>query len=414
MKKGKRRCKLCGAKLKDSDICPECGYNNSAYGARSFENWAEDEEKYSYANLTQEDPSGEKKDQKAEPAKPERRNPEREKEAEKSSDSWDYSQLDQDYEPKREQGDPKWGVPNEDPKQQGRKEREKKRRRRLLLAVAVVLAICLLPRLAEVVINLVDDVRWEIAMNRMLDERENSGREGSADGSTGQEAETRDTAGGMAGTEGRDDGQPEASGTGAIVPGGPYETQLGPGLYVAGIHFPTGTYRAELVSGGGSVHIWDETDEDGTDWQSEYLYESGSEEDRTLKDLELTQGTVIRISNDLVLSLRTLFQGAMEEGEANPLTDGAVITDCAVVGEDLEPGTYLASMTDESESYGTLVHRYTSSYDTEEIDNLTFTEEQPQFQNLILKEGDVLVTVNCSVSLEPAQYDLSGYRGQPY
>ena len=52
-----------------------------------------------------------------------------------------------------------------------------------------------------------------------------------------------------------------------------------------------------------------------------------------------------------------------------------------MAGEDFEPGTYCVFLEGGEEGYGSLVHRYKTTYDSEDTEYLFFTEEQPEFQN---------------------------------
>lgn len=416
MSRRKRRCNLCGAKLK-GDICPECGYNNAAWrdasgesGAEhvgNFENWVEDDEKYKYADLTGEEQTedsryrdrSEKESEKSEPESSENRVRragrtwgQKKQEAdeapeEESADSWNYSQMEQEYESGGARVKPQWGVPNQDPRIQGMKERAKRKRRGLTAAVLVLLALWLLPWIADGLGELAEDIRWEFSGDQ---DDENSGE----DGGSWMDVKTDF------------DNDPAA--------GASFETQLSPGLYVAGLHIPAGTYQARLVSGSGSVYLWDNGENASGDWQSNYLYDGDDRDSRTLEDLELAPDTVLQIGGDLALTLTTRSQEGMEKGTANPLRKETVITDCAVVGEDLEAGTYLVTATENLTGYGSLIHRYVNSFDTQETEIMSFTQDQSQYQNLIVREGDVLVTVNCTVRLSPAEYDLSRYRAYPY
>ena len=115
-----------------------------------------------------------------------------------------------------------------------------------------------------------------------------------------------------------------------------------------------------------------------------------------------------------MLSLYTEDRGEQNGGDRSSLTGEETVEDCAVVGEDLKPGTYCAVLEGGRETYGSLVHRYKTTYDSEDTEYLFFSEEQPEFQNLILKEGDALLTVNCTIRLKPAEYDLGDYRVRPY
>lgn len=359
--KRKRRCNLCGAKLgKDSSVCPECGYNNQAYWNKDvYQNWAEDEEKYRYADF--------------------------------SSQSEETSESEADSEPEAAEEKESRKIPQGALWKEERQKGREKRRRRLGIAVFVVILLSVLPQIVTIVGQY---------LYRM----------GSPSGQRVSGVSAYEEVLTLPDEEGE---EPEPSGEeqpGASA-GESYERELSPGLYVAGIHFPSGTYRGEAVSGGGSLYVWPLEDDD---YENIYLYADGEGDERTAKKLSLEPGTTIRIDNDLVLSLYTQDRGELTGGTANSLTREETVENCAVAGEDFEPGTYCVFLEGDEEGYGSLVHRYKTTYDSEDTEYLFFTEEQPEFQNLILKEGDALLTVNCAVRLKPAEYDLEDYRVRPY
>lgn len=190
--------------------------------------------------------------------------------------------------------------------------------------------------------------------------------------------------------------------------GGPFETVLGPGLYVAGIQIPAGFYYGELVSGSGSVCVWND---ENSYWESSYLYEDGGKDSRIMKELELSAGTVLKIMDEAQLAISAKSNEGYMQREDNQLTEVITVADGMVAGEDFPAGTYrVYDQTPEGVYSGglrTLVHKYDSSYDDERVENIIFTEKSGEYQNLILKEGDVLVKLNCDIVLEPAEYEIS-------
>ena len=119
--KRKRRCNLCGAKLgKDSSVCPECGYNNQAYWNKdAYQNWAEDEEKYRYADF--------------------------------SSQSEETSESEADSEPEAAEEKESRKIPQGALWKEERQKGREKRRRRLGIAVFVVILLSVLPQIVSIV-----------------------------------------------------------------------------------------------------------------------------------------------------------------------------------------------------------------------------------------------------------------------
>lgn len=79
-----------------------------------------------------------------------------------------------------------------------------------------------------------------------------------------------------------------------------------------------------------------------------------------------------------------------------------------IAGEDFTPGTYKVCCTPGEGSIGMLIRKFRNYYGEEELEQIMFCEGNMEFQNLTLEEGDLLLTLNCEIQMQPAEYDLSG------
>ena len=83
------------------------------------------------------------------------------------------------------------------------------------------------------------------------------------------------------------------------------------------------------------------------------------------------------------------------------------------MGQTLKAGTYRvrASMVS-GEVESQLLYTYIAGSDTKRSAVIDFREECDIYENLILRDGDVLIPMNCEITLIPADYDLNEYADQ--
>lgn len=360
----KKRCNLCGAKLK-GDVCQECGYNNAAYDYKI--NSSE-----TYCSHSSSETFYDKEDH--------------QEHSPDSTDSWDYSHIEEllgkDYGPKEDpnlnEAPVTYGLNEERPKQ-------KKKKKRKWLKWLVL--IWFLPTIFELIGALVYNVAETGILERVEIEEVVRMEETPADQEKQNEALQELPV--------------------SVREDGSYQTELKAGIYMAGLHLPAGIYDAKLISGSGIVEI---RNMEANYWESEYLYENSSKKERTMKKLELTAGTQIRIMDDLVLEFVTEeSQGYLPELEVEQVLTTVNVADGMVGGEDFEVGTYDVHCVTEENRNGRLLRKFRNYYGEEALEEILFLEGNMEFQNLSISEGDILLTLNCEITLQPAEYDLSGF-----
>ena len=381
MRKKVKRCNLCGAKL-NGDICSECGYNNAAYtydinekgeycthsSAETFFN-EEDHWRHMDPEVSdrQENPGTERKSA--------------------QNDTWDYSKVEdaqnRDFEKKYS------SVPNKEPVTYGLNEARKGRRRNLKkILVWLVVLTWGIPFLVEIIIMLVSSHALQGFFSSM--------------NTVSQEEEIDNTR--LYGNDHEEAGEKEKNEIPVREDGETYEVSLGQGIYIAGIQLPLGNYDIQSIRGYGTVQVWNN---DSFYWNTEFFYDDDAGE-KTMEDVPLTQDTVILVNGSLQIEAVTRASNGYLDRKENSLTGSVKVEDGAVVGRDLPAGTYRAFRTGGEES-GSLVIKYGSGNEGERASLIDFSDEAEQFENLVLTEGSMLMTLNCGVTLEPAEYDLSDY-----
>ena len=380
MRKKVKRCNLCGAKL-SGDICSECGYNNAAYTYdinekgeycthSSTETFFDEEDHWKHMDPDVSDRQDNVGNEGKSP----------------QNETWDYSQVEdaknRDFEKKYS------SVPKKEPVTYGlNKERRERRRSIKKMLIWLVLLTWGIPLVIEIIIMLVSSHALEGFF--------------SASNGSKQVEEIGDTR-----LYGNDD---EASGKGeSEIPiqgdEDKYVVWLGQGIYIAGLQLPLGTYDIQSVSGYGTVRIWNN---DSFYWDTEFFYEEDAGE-KTMEDVPLTLGTVIRVNGNLEIEAATRDSDGFLDRKENALTESVEVKDGMIVGKELPAGTYRAYRTG-GEGRGSLIIKYASGNEGESASSIEFSDESEEFENLVLTEGSMLMTLNCEITLEPAEYDLSDY-----
>lgn len=390
----KKRCNLCGAKLK-GDICSECGYNNAAYNYKV--NSAED---YCTHSSSETFYSGREHQ--------EHTNPEADP---PSMDSWDYSQLEEML--GEEYGEEQESTPNEAPVTYGLNEKRTEKKKKKGKWVKWLVLICFLPTILELITGLVGNVMesdiWKQAGEIFTDEKNSVENAGNPEITAEYEkASAQEAAEELPAGEAQVQHPKEVSEEPAMAAaGGNIQISLGPGIYMAGLHLPAGIYDAELVSGSGSVYVQNMEE---NYWESDYLYERSSKKEQKMEDLRLTQGTLIKITDELWMNLSTQeSQGYLADTTdwENFLTDPVKVRDGMIAGEDFPAGTYCLTCTSREQGTAMLIYKYLDHSGYEDYEQIMFFEGTDRVENITFAEGDVLMELNCEITLIPAEFDLS-------
>ena len=245
---------------------PECGYNNQAYWNKdAYQNWAEDEEKYRYADF--------------------------------SSQSEETSESEADSEPEAAEEKESRKIPQGALWKEERQKGREKRRRRLGIAVFVVILLSVLPQIVTIVGQYLyrmgspsgQRVSGVSAYEEVLTLPDEEGEEPELSGEE----------------------QPERQRENPMRRSFPRDC-----MWPAFIsrQAPTGEKRSAEAA----ACMYGPLEDD--DYENIYLYADGEGDERTAKKLSLEPGTTIRIDNDLVLSLYTQDRGELTGGTANSLT----------------------------------------------------------------------------------------------
>ena len=390
----KKRCNLCGAKLK-GDICSECGYNNAAYNYKV--NSAED---YCTHSSSETFYSGREHQEHTDPEA-----------ASSSMDSWDYSHLEEML--GEEYGEKQESTPNEAPVTYGLNEKRTEKKKKKGKWVKWLVLICFLPTILELIAGLVGSVMesdiWEQVEESFTDEKNSGENTGNPEMTAEYEnVSAQEAAEKLPAGEAQKQSQTEASEEPAMASvGGNMQINLGPGIYMAGLHLPAGIYDAELVSGSGSVYVQNMEE---NYWESDYLYERSSKKEQKMEDLRLTRGTMIKITDELWMNLSTgESQGYLADTTdwENSLTDPVKVQDGMTAGEDFPAGTYCLTCTSREQGTAMLIFKYLDYSGYEDYEQIMFYEGTDRVENITFAEGDVLMKLNCEITLTPAEFDLS-------
>lgn len=393
--KKRRRCNLCGAKL-DGNICRECGYNNAAYDYHV--NQSQDSCRHS---STEHYYSAEEHEAHT---SPENIPFDYSENWQEDSGRWEnFSKQYSGVDASEDTESPASGT-DTGKKQtvyglnENRKEAKRKKKKPVWLWGLVIAGIAV-------------NFSWQVL------EVVHSTVESYLDSKTGEEPAvegrvTEAAAVAQAVPKTVDDGRTETeeavAGDAALVPvEGSFAEILGPGLYVAGVHFPAGICEVEWNSGSGGVYCWKR---DPYYYDSSYLYDTGDGEKQRMEGLELKAGTMVMISETLQarLSIREA-EGYLEKLPERRDGESVTVTDAAIVGDMLGAGTYQVTWVSGDLDESEMIYTYTAGSGRKRSGFIEFDEECKQYENLIFQDGDVLVPLNCTIKLEPAEYDLSGY-----
>ncbi|HJA12730.1 MAG TPA: hypothetical protein H9799_07230 [Candidatus Mediterraneibacter merdipullorum] len=194
--------------------------------------------------------------------------------------------------------------------------------------------------------------------------------------------------------------------------GDAYETVLGNGTYIVGLHIPEGVYTATLVEGSGSL-----TAESDDFSLYEHIYfgtEPEYNEVTEQEDLPLYNGETVSIGSGVLVQLETSnAQPLTEEPSANPLTESVFLEEGTyTVGDGTVPeGTY--DVTAQSDEYGfgyasisLLYPNETSGYywvDSPEFASISDEYTSISAKNVILPEGTEITIEYGDIVLEPSE-----------
>ncbi len=354
-----KKCTLCGGRLSGGK-CEFCGLNNSLYDRDYLKNSYE----VPSASST---PAGR--------AVPHRQS---------SGGSSDKRQI------KRRQKDP---VPRRTPSRSS----SKMRKLALLLIIAIILLFTLLPALIQAGKNILQEFSASYSVSSLQ----------------------TDT-----GSDFYDDSSPYLYVTRDIPEsGGAYETVLGNGYYLVGVHIPEGIYTAELKEGTGSFHI---TDEENMIY--DYIWFGDDEEYNEVhyqEDIRLYNGAWVSIDDTVFLTLTTdNAQPLTSESGPNPSAGSAVILDADtyIVGEDFAEGIYdlyLETALDTADSSLELTYPDGNS-DYLWMSNSSYSGIQNYYsdhgiKNVVLPAGTVLLLEGDNIVLQPSEeyFDIDYHSYSP-
>lgn len=205
----------------------------------------------------------------------------------------------------------------------------------------------------------------------------------------------------------------ELSDTGEV-----YETELGGGEYIVGVHIPEGSYRLELLEGMGGVSV---TDPVNSIYTYEFFTEEGDEYDdelTVLDDVRLYSGALVKVDSYVKMNFYTETGQTQEMVyEENPLTETVSLErdQTHTAGTDFPAGVYDISSVESGEIdfsvyLGELSEEYPEvNYRTEYIWS-EGEEKGTVFHNAVLPEGaeitsPVDITLTPSPVIENEDYD---------
>lgn len=405
--KKRKRCNLCGAKL-SGDICRECGYNNAAYDYHVNESKNTCHHSSSERFYTEED---HERHSSPEPVPVD------------VSETWgEDPEKDSGGNSKKNSGSSKDGYG----KKRNRKGTEQKKPKSKLVTACFI--ICIVISMFAQITKLTGKIQeafqeafqeeettrsyaWEETAEEEPDTKASPVRVAPA-----EKEEIGQEAGEMLLEEASsEDAQTEAASTeAAAVPSDEqFSEMIGAGFYVAGISFPADIYDLEWSSGSGVVTCWSTTED--FYFACKYLYEGEDGDPMRMEELELNQGTIVTISDTLMGTLSS----RETEGYADPMPEKQEFKTVQVesvvkAGDDLEAGTYRVVWVSGDEQTSEALYTYTDTEGSKRSSTIEFCGECKQYENLILRERDVLVPLNCQLKLETAEYDLSAYSMQQY
>lgn len=202
--------------------------------------------------------------------------------------------------------------------------------------------------------------------------------------------------------------------------GDSYETVLGDGFYLVGVHIPEGVYTVELQEGTGSFNI---TDEENIIY--EYFW-FGDDEDYDeilyLEDVRLYNGAWVSVSDVVFLTLSTdNAQPLTAQPGPDPLADGTVILDegTYIAGDDFTEGVYdLYPATALEEARSSIDLTYPDGgTDYLWMSNSSYNEIPDYYlehgvKNVVLSSGTELLLEGDDILLQPSEGYFEDYQSQ--
>ena len=202
--------------------------------------------------------------------------------------------------------------------------------------------------------------------------------------------------------------------------GDSYETVLGEGFYLVGVHIPEGVYTVELQEGTGSFNI---TDEENIIY--EYFWFGDDEEyDQILylEDVRLYNGAWVAVSDVVFLTLSTdNAQPLTAQPGLDPLADGTVMLDAGtyIAGDDFTEGVYdLYPATDLETERSTIDLIYPDGgTDYLWMSNSSYNEIPDYYledgvKNVVLSSGTELLLEGDDILLQPSEGYFEDYQSQ--
>lgn len=186
-----------------------------------------------------------------------------------------------------------------------------------------------------------------------------------------------------------------------------FETELGQGEYLVGVHLPEGSYTAELLDGSGNFSV-DDFENGIYLWQA---FGTDTEYDETeyMEDIRLYQGARVSVTDGVILRMRTE-NGRTEKLETmdNPLTKEVSLKEdeTVVVGEGCPAGVYDLSAKKE-DTWALLRCRIPDdSYEEGYYERsywISGEERDDLYRNIYLKEGMEITAEESPLLLTPSE-----------
>ena len=188
-----------------------------------------------------------------------------------------------------------------------------------------------------------------------------------------------------------------------------YETELGQGEYLVGVHLPEGSFTAELLDGRGGLSLEDM--ENGIYiWQA-FGTQAEYDELQVLEDVRLYKGAHVTIKDAMLLRMTTE-NGQTEDMEfvENPMTESVSLEkdETLEAGEGIVPGVYdLHAVTSEEADWGTLRCRISDDAYEDGYYEVSYwlsgEEMDDTYRNLYLKEDMEITAEDISFELTPSE-----------
>lgn len=209
--------------------------------------------------------------------------------------------------------------------------------------------------------------------------------------------------------------------------GDTYESVLGNGYYLVGVHIPEGVYTVELENGDGTLEIADDEN-----IIFEYTWFGEEEEYSAVKykeDVRLYSGAWISVKDAVLLKFETAnAQPLLQQPGENPLTGSETVLEegTHTVGEDIPEGIYDVYLRADEESG---VCSATLSYpneEYEEYEEYLILDSDPSgmqgyyfdngIKNVILPAGTKITVEGAGMEMQPSEgyFDIDFQSYSPY